>query len=383
MKKAIRTVMFFVGGFAVIFLLFYIIRVYLHNDSPEITASITVKNSNPNSRCDRVMYDNYNNTYYYINGNDVIKNYKGKTEIIYNGTDPDIISSNDNNLFIFDNGQIIIMNIKTNEVLNIIYSENVSEMFACNTTLFYTRLLNNGKTKLCTYDMNSFTSFDYVSVLPKTDNGYYEISLSENLQAIAITENDRIVSFEIFSNEFTPVFRYNIFGFAEINDALFSLSIRSSEFVQKPLNEDDKSKDVVSLPDKAKYSDDFIIDKGELIIIGTQIEFPPFKAKAIDFSPELENHGYDVLIKINLSSQEMYSHRTNRFERILYADSKKVITYYDGKYLTYLVEEWEVIAEQPADEIKSGGSYTFETCGDYIFVFDDSSGELLNTIDIT
>lgn len=27
--------------------------------------------------------------------------------------------------------------------------------------------------------------------------------------------------------------------------------------------------------------------------------------------------------------------------------------------------------------------YVIEACGDYIFVFDDKSGELLNTIDIT
>ncbi len=53
----------------------------------------------------------------------------------------------------------------------------------------------------------------------------------------------------------------------------------------------------------------------------------------------------------------------------------------NGEYLTYSIDTWEVISEQSADEI--GGSYTFETCGDYVFVFDDNSGELLNTIDIT
>ena len=42
----------------------------------------------------------------------------------------------------------------------------------------------------------------------------------------------------------------------------------------------------------------------------------------------------------------------------------------------------EITAEQPADEIKSSGSYTFESCGDYIFVFDDNYDKLLNTISI-
>ena len=58
------------------------------------------------------------------------------------------------------------------------------------------------------------------------------------------------------------------------------------------------------------------------------------------------------------------------------------MTYYKGHYLTYDLNNWKVIRKQDADEIKNGGSYTFETCGDYIFVFDDDSGDLLNMISI-
>ena len=63
-------------------------------------------------------------------------------------------------------------------------------------------------------------------------------------------------------------------------------------------------------------------------------------------------------------------------------NSQKAITYYKGKYLTYSLEDWSLIKKQSVDEIKEGGSYTFESCGDYIFVFDNNSGELLNTINI-
>lgn len=101
-------------------------------------------------------------------------------------------------------------------------------------------------------------------------------------------------------------------------------------------------------------------------------------------SCEMSKHESDCLYIISTDDcTKSLQYCTKTFERILYADSEKAITYYDGKYLTYSVDEWEVTAEHPADEIKSGSSYTFETCGDYIFVFDDNSGELLNTIDIT
>lgn len=93
---------------------------------------------------------------------------------------------------------------------------------------------------------------------------------------------------------------------------------------------------------------------------------------------------HDVICRINTASLCITSeYKTKIKERILYADAEKAITYYKGKYVTYSLDNWKKIKSQKADEIKSGGSYTFETCGDYIFVFNDNSGELINTVDIT
>lgn len=98
----------------------------------------------------------------------------------------------------------------------------------------------------------------------------------------------------------------------------------------------------------------------------------------------LKYHNYDSCIFIDSKSGEIkYQHKFSRFERIIYIDGDKVITYFKGKYLTYSLFDWKVIDTKSAPEIKNGGSYTFEICGNYIFVFDDNSGELLNTIDIT
>lgn len=100
-------------------------------------------------------------------------------------------------------------------------------------------------------------------------------------------------------------------------------------------------------------------------------------------SCEMSKHENDCLYIINTDDcTKSFRHCTRTFERILYVDDEKAITYYNGEYLTYSFDKWEITAEQPADEIKSSGSYTFESCGDYIFVFDDNSGNLLNTINV-
>ena len=41
-------------------------------------------------------------------------------------------------------------------------------------------------------------------------------------------------------------------------------------------------------------------------------------------------------------------------------NNEKAITYYNGKYITYSLENWKKINKQNADEIKEGGSYTYD-----------------------
>lgn len=100
-------------------------------------------------------------------------------------------------------------------------------------------------------------------------------------------------------------------------------------------------------------------------------------------SCEMSRHKSDCLYIINTDDSAKYmQYTTKTFERIIYTDSKKAITYFDGKYLTYSLDDWSVIDSQEAEEIKNNGSYIFETCGDYIFVFDSISDKLLNKISI-
>ena len=74
--------------------------------------------------------------------------------------------------------------------------------------------------------------------------------------------------------------------------------------------------------------------------------------------------------------------QTHSGEKVIYLDNKKAITYYKKKYIFYSIDSWKKIKSIDADEIKNYGFYTFESCGDYIFIFDDNTGGLINRISI-
>lgn len=119
----------------------------------------------------------------------------------------------------------------------------------------------------------------------------------------------------------------------------------------------------------------------DLIFIGSEYPLDPH----LDFkmSYNLNYHQSDCIVTVNIDDYKITNTRfTKKHEKIIYADNKKAVTYYNGEYLTYSLDKWEVIDSQSADEIQIEGAYIFETCGDYIFVFDDDSGELLNTINV-
>lgn len=97
----------------------------------------------------------------------------------------------------------------------------------------------------------------------------------------------------------------------------------------------------------------------------------------------LDLHKYDIYVLTDLKSGKITNqHKTRKYERIIYADAEKAITYYGGKYITYSTDNWKEIESQKADEIKENGSYFFDTCGDHVFVFDDDTDEVINKLSI-
>lgn len=98
---------------------------------------------------------------------------------------------------------------------------------------------------------------------------------------------------------------------------------------------------------------------------------------------ELKNHGCDSVFTYDVQSGERKGkHDFRTFERVIGISADRVVTYYKGSYLTYSRDDWKVVSEQKADEIKKDSKYYFETCGGYIFVFDDDTGKCINRIKV-
>lgn len=98
---------------------------------------------------------------------------------------------------------------------------------------------------------------------------------------------------------------------------------------------------------------------------------------------QLKNHDRDSVYSYDVQSRERKEkHDFRTFERVIGISADHVVTYYKGKYLTYSRDGWKVVSEQKADEINKDGEYYFETCGRYIFVFDDDTGECINRIKV-
>lgn len=97
---------------------------------------------------------------------------------------------------------------------------------------------------------------------------------------------------------------------------------------------------------------------------------------------ELLYHSFDSIYIYDLLNDELScQHKTNSGERIIYADGKKAITYYNHMLNTYSLKDWTLQKQEQADYIENQGSYYFELCGNKIFVYNEQD-KLLNIIKV-
>ena len=95
------------------------------------------------------------------------------------------------------------------------------------------------------------------------------------------------------------------------------------------------------------------------------------------YSSDLKTHQYDVLTVYDIKDNEAKNFKTKKGEKIIYADEDEIITYYKSRCITYSTDDLKKIKERTVDKLKSGGSYVFTVCGEYIWLFDEGSGELV------
>ncbi len=98
------------------------------------------------------------------------------------------------------------------------------------------------------------------------------------------------------------------------------------------------------------------------------------------YSSNLYSHQYDVLTMYDMKSNESKSFKTKKGEKIIYADKNNIITYYNNSYVTYSTINFRKIKENSTDRIISNRSYIYTVCGEYIWLFDQGSGELVERI---
>ena len=171
--------------------------------------------------------------------------------------------------------------------------------------------------------------------------------------------------------------------FAEENFFIVSDSTnRSDVSFYKYIKEDMSCQGSVMLP-IANYIPFYVQTVSDKIIyVATSEPLDPHVSRIE--ARQLKYHIEDSVLIIDADSLEIEKHHeTKKYERILYADTEKAITYYKGNYCTYSMSDWKLLEKQSAREIKNGGSYSFEVCGDLLFVFDDETDELINSLNLS
>ncbi|MBQ1536604.1 MAG: hypothetical protein IIZ62_08265, partial [Ruminococcus sp.] len=68
--------------------------------------------------------------------------------------------------------------------------------------------------------------------------------------------------------------------------------------------------------------------------------------------------------------------------KIIGINDSRYIAFEDGKLLVCDNKTLEKLDEYDLDGVKEKGKYIFETCGEYVFVFDDDTGKCISRIKI-
>ena len=338
----------------------------------------------------RTYYDNEN--YYYLQKDGIyLKSDKDKKLISVSNCVQFLVKENNIYYLTVDSNKckIHIFDINSLQEIDIVYfSKSEGRVYLLGVTdesLIYCYYNNKNNIRFESYDILNKKKNDLSEDFVNTS----EISYFNNSNLFVAIDNSQSVFSQQGINKIHFNFKFSdeIFGFVSLSTLLYTVNTNIYDLYVYDFLSNQLSEREIPENSEIKYSEiqlsyvDKLLDN--FILVGNSAS--PFFMEGGDFnsSNQLKYHNHDTLTIFNSENLNIIKEKSFKtFERILYVDNEKAITYYNEKYLFYDLDNWDLMCKLSADEIKNGGSYTFESCGDYIFVFDDNTGELINRISI-
>lgn len=332
------------------------------------------KNYNQNHIC-RV-----GNDFYYTMPDGVYR--YGNKDVVQNIKEP-IIYANNDILYVYSNDSITAYDIELKKIQEYKSVGNLIYFSVENNKII---TFDTGK-KLHIYNMSSMIEYDIPTNCRILDDGSLAFKKIDDMYIIeSIIEHDNSYGEFVFENgkcifNCRNMYAHSIAFYNEDYVIITQKTFVGAYLDKYFFREYDKIEELDLTGFKASLVD-FSWDNNKLIGILSNFRHNPHDDKSE--LNNLKNHISDTLAFIDSNSMTIeQDYAMRKQERILYVDSDKAITFYDGEYISYSVDDWKIIKKESADEIQPGGQYLFEDYGDYIFVFQGNSSKPINRISTT
>lgn len=361
-------------GFLPLMLIFVLVLIF--------TLSILQIKKNKNIKLNYIANENYicyfDQKYYYI-GNEGVYS---ENKCIIKTSNNTLIYSNNESLFVYDNYKITeysnLLSIKSeynfefNIIKFIIYENNIICIDSESQYHVIDRLTSN---ELSANNVETLM----IKSIDKNISFYYypnfTICLDESHDTISILNNSNGLVLETiknYSNHILLLSENYLFCTSRTNTNAIVL------YKHDILNNNDNS---ITLP-KHYLLTSLFGKNNQIYFIGTEEPDSPYLPPS-EYS-NLLYHKKDCLTIIDAKNFNIINQNfTHQYEKILYVDEYKTITYYKKKYITYENSNWKELSTQDAKELTSGEIYNFISCNNYLFVFNGVSGQLVDRIKIT
>lgn len=312
----------------------------------------------------------FDNTYYYTGEKGIYSN----NNCVFSTEEDPLIYANDSTLFVYANGEITKYDRSLSPICKYKLPTEVTKFAVSDNEIFCI----DSDDKYYVLDITTLKNKNTVKTEKINDNiiyHYTDFSICEDLTNYSMSsffDNKSISSVKDHSKQFVYLSENCLIQTSKTNTNTINL--------YKTMLYDSVNNSTIDFPTGYGIVSLFP-ENNDLIFVGS--EYPLDPHLDFEFSHDLKYHQSDCIVIIDIDSFKIINKWfTKKGEKIIYADGNKAVTYYNGEYLTYSLDKWEIIDSRSTDKIQSGGSYLFKACGNYVFVFDNNSNKLLEMIKV-